>query len=86
MWRPKGWGARSVKSCTHKDMKDCTGREVFEVGADAMLKAILSAMPSREVFKQQIHRVCYNDLDMKDFKDWVYQQFRGQFEDDKRSR
>lgn len=33
--RPKGWATRSVKSYMGKDMKDCTGREIFEAGADA---------------------------------------------------
>ena len=40
MWRPKGWATRSVKSFTSKDMKDCTGREVFEAGADAVLMTL----------------------------------------------
>jgi len=39
-WRPEGWATHSVKSYTHKDAKDCTGREIFEAGADAMLEAI----------------------------------------------
>ena len=39
-WRPRGWATRSVKSFTGKDMMQCTGREVFEAGADAMLDAL----------------------------------------------
>ncbi len=76
MWRPKKW-----RYGTHAETPELAA--YYEFGADDMLVAILKAMPSKEVFKQQIHRVCYNDLDMKDFVDWVYNSFRGQFEEQK---
>ena len=46
-WRPEGWATRSVISYTGKNMKDCTGREVFEAGADAMLEALRELGNSR---------------------------------------